>query len=73
MNLNRFCFPGVLLLFLLGGALTAVAQDVGSPSFEAYDKFTSESVFFTHGDSTAGSRAVKKDSIAGRAQVKRNV
>jgi hypothetical protein len=73
-NISSRC---AFMLLLLWGAVTAdaLAQEVGSPSFEAYDKLSAETMILTgDGDSTELSLGVKKDSSAVRmGPPKRNV
>ena len=67
---------GFLLLFLWSAATADVlGQEVGSPSFEAYDKLSSETILFSdEGDSTDVTTGAKRDSAAVRmTSPKRNV
>jgi hypothetical protein len=74
MRENILLFYSFSLLITLSLAPSiCFAQENGSPSFEAYDKLPIESVFFTHHDSLNTAAVQKKDSIAARSKVKRNV
>jgi hypothetical protein len=67
---------GFLLLFLWSAATADVlGQEVGSPSFEAYDRLSSETNLFSdEGDSTDVTPGAKRDSAAVRmTSPKRNV
>jgi hypothetical protein len=72
MEKKHSCLIGLFILIILSmGSINAVAQEAGSPSFEAYEKDPSERVFYTHGDSLESTQ--RKDTAAVRMPLKRNV